>query len=119
MSKWRRFLTQLSGGRASWTISDAQVCFTGRLPSNKAEQLINKLAGERSSVPLSWLQRRICEELYQQDLRQGGWVTDLGILGPEGFAREAAEMLAAMRPEFGGVTLLPSAGDTPNVRHAG
>lgn len=77
------------------------VRLTGESPCNASEDLIKRIAGEHSLLPLHWVEKQINEELYRTALRKGGWVADIGTWGPNLFGKEASRMLKGMRPEFG------------------
>jgi hypothetical protein len=74
---------------------------TGEPPSNAAEKLIGKIAGNRREMPLEWLEKRVCHELYAEELRLTRYTADIGLCGRDLFHKEAGAILAGIRPEFG------------------
>lgn len=82
---------------------------TGEPPCNAVEELVKKIAGNRPELPLPWLRQQLCHALYAEELRRGGYVVDVGLVGPALFCEEAASILARIRPEFG---YIREAGDT-------
>jgi hypothetical protein len=55
---------------------------------------------ERSDAPTERTRReeqalldQLCETLYREDLKQGGWGAEVGSVGPEVYRREAAWIL--------------------------
>ena len=93
-----------------------QVRLTGAAPSNPAEALIKKVAGDRQAVAFHWLEGQLAEGLYRAELRQGAWLLDIGVWGATVFRREAASMLVAMRPEFGRLAPEDEAAETRHGR---
>ena len=79
--------------------------FTGELPGNPSEDLIQQIVGDRRSASLPWLEEQIGDALYYAVLRQSAWAIDLGILVPGAFRREAVRILADVRPEFASIVI--------------
>jgi hypothetical protein len=86
---------QLSSGR------QPRLKLTGEPPSNDAEELVKKIAGDRKELPLEWLETKVCHELYAKELRLTRYTADIGICGREHFRREAKLILARIHREFG------------------
>lgn len=101
MKLWRQFISPLCRGHGPVSGGHVRVQFTGEPPANPSEDLIRQLVGSRSSISLGWLKEQIADALYHEGLRQGAWTVDIGIWGPAAFRKEAARILADIRPEFG------------------
>ncbi|OGO23725.1 MAG: hypothetical protein A2144_01260 [Chloroflexi bacterium RBG_16_50_9] len=80
--------------------SQLRLQFTGEPPGNPSECLIKEIVRESGSVNLDWLEEQVSDTLYRAELRRGGWALDIGIWGPAVFAKEAARILAEVRPQF-------------------
>lgn len=101
MKLWRQFLSPRCRSHAPAPGDHVRMQFTGEPPANPSEDLIRQIVGARRSVSLGWLEEQIADALYHEGLRQGAWVIDIGIWGPAIFRKEAARILADIRPEFG------------------
>ena len=99
--RWPRLAPLFRGGHASCPRCQTAVQFTGAAPASRGEELVKKVAGDRQAVPLHWLEDRLADALYREELRQGAWMTDIGLWGDTVFRQEAARMLAGVRREFG------------------
>lgn len=97
----KRLASLLFGSDHQCRWCNVQVEFTGFPPANDYEKLLLKLAGNHKQVSFHWLEERLAEALYREELRQGAWVGDIGVLGPAGFRNEAYQKLIKMKPEFG------------------
>ncbi|MBF8266226.1 MAG: hypothetical protein HW384_2090 [Dehalococcoidia bacterium] len=75
--------------------------FTGAPPDNPSETLIKKIAGNRRTVSIHWLEEHIADALYYAELRHSAGVNDIGLWGSAVFGKESAKVVAEMRPEFG------------------
>jgi hypothetical protein len=64
------------------------------------EYLVERIVGKSKSAPFHWLEEKVSEELYYNELRSGAWATDIGVWGPTLFRAEAARVLKEIRPEF-------------------
>jgi hypothetical protein len=93
-----------------------QMKLTGEPPSNSAERLVKKIAGNRRELPLEWLEKQVCHELHVEELRLTWYTTDIGIYGRDLFRKEASLMLAKIRPEFGYICQAGKVPDT-NEKH--
>jgi hypothetical protein len=74
---------------------------TGKPSANTAEEMVKKIAGKRLELPLAWLEKKVCHELYVEELRLTRYAADIGLCGRELFHKEASILLAGIRPEFG------------------
>jgi hypothetical protein len=74
---------------------------TGKPPANTAEDMVKRIAKNRMEMPLEWLEKRVCHELYAEELRLTHFTSDIGLCGREFFRDEASLLLASIRPEFG------------------
>jgi hypothetical protein len=90
-----------------------QMKLTGEPPSNSAERLVKKIAGNRRELPLEWLEKQVCHELHVEELRLTWYTADIGICGRDLFRQEASLILAKIRPEFGYIC---QASKTPNKK---
>jgi hypothetical protein len=59
------------------------------------EQTTLGMLKEEGEAPLDALAERVASELYREELRQGGWVVDLGLVGSELFIPEIIRSLKA------------------------
>jgi hypothetical protein len=96
MKPWHKIISFVSRQR-----SPLQMKLTGEPPCNAAEMMVKKIAGERLELPLEWLEKQLCHELYAEELRLTSYTADIGLCGRELFRKEASLMLAKIRPEFG------------------
>jgi hypothetical protein len=96
---WRKIACfmprQSSSGRR------ALMKLTGEPPSNSTERLVKKVAGNRLELPLEWLEKQLCHELYVEELRLTWYTADIGLCNRELFQKEARLILDKIRPEFG------------------
>ncbi|MBI2907302.1 MAG: hypothetical protein HYX92_06565 [Chloroflexi bacterium] len=104
MKQCKDLVCFLFGGHVPCPGCRVCVQLTGRPPCNPSEELVKRIAGDRGSAPLHWLEERIGEELYRTALCKGAWAADIGVWGPELFHGETSLILEAMRPEFGCLT---------------
>ncbi|MBI4333957.1 MAG: hypothetical protein HY673_22065 [Chloroflexi bacterium] len=74
---------------------------TGEPPCSAVEEMVKKIARNRPELPLPWLEKQVCHALYAEELRRGGYVVDVGLVGPDLFSQDAARLLEEIRPEFG------------------
>ncbi len=100
MKFWKRFKSLIV--RQHDPCPRCHVCLqlTGKPPENHSEHLVKKIVGERKSVALHWLEEKVSDTLYHEELTLGAGTLDIGVWGPALFAREAARILAEIRPEF-------------------
>jgi hypothetical protein len=96
---WGKIICLVSGRRS--TGCRLQVKLTGQPPSNAAENMVKKIAGDRLEMPLQWLERRICHELYVEELRSTWYTTDIGLCGREVFHEQAGHILSEITSGFG------------------
>jgi hypothetical protein len=101
MALWQNFTRLIPGRRSSarrW-----QMKLTGQPPANPAEKLVQIIAGDRLELPLEWLRKKVCHELYVEELRLTRYMADIGLGGRDLFRREAGAVLSGVRPEFGSI----------------
>jgi hypothetical protein len=108
---WRKITCLVPRQRSSRR--HLRIKLTGEPPSNSAERLVRKIAGDRRELPLEWLEKRVCHELHAEELRLTWYTADIGICGRDLFHKEASLMIAKIRPEFGYIWQ-PSI--TPNIK---
>jgi hypothetical protein len=99
MHFWDNMVRLVSGRRSPG--HRLHMKLTGKPPSNAAEDMVKKIAGNRRELPLDWLKHRICHELYVDELHQTWYMTDIGLCGRELFHEEAGKILEEITPEFG------------------
>ncbi len=101
MKIWTKINCLFSNGRSACTGCSYVFVVTGAAPANPAEELVHRIAGARTELPLDWLEKEVRHELYTRELREGSHVLDIGLLGPELFCQDAARLLSQVRPQFG------------------
>jgi hypothetical protein len=100
MLLWDKIVCLVSGRRSPRC---RLLRLTGRSPSNAAEKMVKKIAGDRLELPLEWLEKRICHELYVEELRSTWYTTDIGLCGREVFREQAGNILGEVTPGFGSI----------------
>jgi hypothetical protein len=98
---WDKLICLVSGRRS--TRCRLRMKLTGQPPSNAAEKMVKKIAGDRLEIPLEWLERRICHELYVEELHSTWYTTDIGLCGREVFHEQAGHILGEITPGFGSI----------------
>jgi hypothetical protein len=98
---WDKIICLVSGRRSPRC--SFQMKLTGKPPCNAAEKMVKKIAGDRLELPLEWLEKRICHELYVEELRQTWYTTDIGLCGRELFHEQAGNILGEITPGFGSI----------------
>jgi hypothetical protein len=98
---WDKLTCLVSGWRS--TGGRSRLRLTGKQPSNAAETMVKKIAGDRRELPLAWLEKRICHELYVEELRSTWFTTDIGLCGREIFHEQAGRILDEITPRFGAI----------------
>lgn len=101
MRLWSYLKTICHGKPETTDAYHACLHLTGAPAANRAEALIEAVAGDGESIPLESLRQQISLRLYQEELRRGGFMLDIGVLGPAAFLGEVSYILAQIRPEFG------------------
>lgn len=61
----------------------------------RAEQIAVTVLVREEQVPLTELATLLAEALYRDELRNGGWVADLGLLGSSAFVGDALHEIKA------------------------
>jgi len=100
MNFWKRFKSLILRQHDPCPRCHVYLKLTGKPPENHSEWLVKKLMGVHKLVPLHWLEEQVSDTLYHEELRLGAGTLDIGVWGPTLFAREAARILADIRPEF-------------------
>jgi hypothetical protein len=99
MRFWDKIFCLVSKRRS--TVCQFQMKLTGKPPSNGAEKMVKKIASGRLELPLDWLEKQICHELFIEELHLTWYTTDIGLCGRELFRDEASKILQEITPEFG------------------
>jgi hypothetical protein len=58
-------------------------------PQTRVEEIVVSMLSTKQQIPLSELAEQLAEALYRDELRNGGWVADLGLLGSGAFVADA------------------------------
>jgi hypothetical protein len=66
-----------------------------RKPHSLAERSALAALNRRGPLPFGTLLQCVARDLYLDELRRGGWVADIGVLGPTLFASDAAREIEA------------------------
>ena len=79
----------------------AMIRLSGRWPpANQIESwLAEQLAGS-AGKPLHQVVEAVAERWLRDEIRQGGWVTDIGVWGPSMMGRELAQALRRLDGDF-------------------
>ncbi|MDO8672861.1 MAG: hypothetical protein Q7O66_15740 [Dehalococcoidia bacterium] len=101
MKIWRRLKSFIYERHAPCAWCQVQVAFTGEPALDPLEAMILTIADGQKHASFHWLEDRLAEVLYADELRRGAWATDVGVWGPAIFHREASLILRGLRPEFG------------------
>jgi hypothetical protein len=101
MKFWHKVICLVSRQHPPSASHKLRMILTGEPPCNAAEELVKRIAGNRLELPLEWLEKQVCHELYVEELRLTSYTSDIGLCGRELFRKEVSLMLAKIRPEFG------------------
>jgi hypothetical protein len=85
-----------------------------RDPRSLAERRALAVLDREGVVPFATLVQCVASDLYLDALRQGGWMVDIGVLGPPLFVNDAARAIEAAD---GALWTIKSEGDR-NAGHA-
>ena len=66
-----------------------------RHPQTRVEEIAVAMLVREEQVPLNELAALLAENLYRDELRNGGWVADLGLLGSSVFVADALHEINA------------------------
>lgn len=68
---------------------------SNRLPSTPVEKLAITTLKDRGPTPFPALVERVAHEVYRNEIRNGGWILDLGLFGSRLFTRDVTRELKA------------------------
>ncbi len=101
MNLWKQKVSTRFGGHGACPRCRLRLRLTGQPPQTPSESLVERIARGADSPSVHWLEEQLCAALYDDELRRGASVVDIGLLGPGLFRSEAGRILGEVRPEFG------------------
>lgn len=78
-------------GKATLKLKDAGAARTDE------ERLVCRLFRTEGPCTVSEIVQRIAQEMYNEELKHGGGVADIGVFGPRLFERDARALVECMR----------------------
>lgn len=64
---------------------------------NDLERMVCRIMEIEGSCTVSELVKLVAEGMYRDELKRGGWVSNIGIFGPRLFERDALALLDSMK----------------------
>ncbi len=98
---FKKFSDLCSGNHNPCPRCDLFFRLTGCAPASPAENLVMELMGKRQAVSVHWLEKQVSRALYDEQLKKGAYVLDIGIAGPSLFCGETRQVLDQISPDFG------------------